>query len=233
MAQLFCHDLTIGYGGRPVREALNFSVAEGDYLLLLGENGAGKTTLFKTILGLLPALSGRVEFSDGLSRRDIGYLAQQTAVQRMFPASVREIVRSGCQGRMGLRPFYTRSEKRTAEENMQRLGIAPLADRCYRDLSGGQQQRVLLARALFAARKMLLLDEPVSGLDPKAAADLYTALGDLHRAGLTMLMITHDVEKALDYATHVLFLGEEVFYGTAADYRQRRIFREGATGGTS
>ena len=233
MAQLVCHNLTIGYGGRPIREALNFSVAAGDYLLLLGENGAGKTTLFKTILGLLPALSGRVEFSDGLSRQDIGYLAQQTAVQRMFPASVREIVRSGCQGRMGLRPFYTRAEKRIAEEHMERLGIAHLADRCYRDLSGGQQQRVLLARALFAARKMLLLDEPVSGLDPKAAADLYTALGDLHRAGLTMLMITHDVEKALDYATHVLFLGEEVFYGTAADYRQRRIFREGATGGMS
>ena len=233
MAQIICHRLTLGYGGTPVLSELDFSVEAGNYLVILGENGVGKTTLFKAILGLTPPLAGRVELAEGLSLRDIGYLAQQTAVQRGFPASVREIVRSGCQGRMGLRPFYTRSEKRTAEENMQRLGIAPLADRCYRDLSGGQQQRVLLARALFAARKMLLLDEPVSGLDPKAAADLYTALGDLHRAGLTMLMITHDVEKALDYATHVLFLGEEVFYGTAADYRQRRIFREGTTGGTS
>lgn len=231
MAQIICHDLTLGYGGAPVLSALRFSVAAGDYLVILGENGAGKTTLCKAILGLSPPIAGRVELAEGLSPRDIGYLAQQTAVQRTFPASVREIVRSGCQGRMGLRPFYTRAEKRMAEENMARLGIDHLADRCYRDLSGGQQQRVLLARALGAAGKVLLLDEPVSGLDPQAAADMYGILGALHQSGVTILMITHDVEAALADATHVLHLGESVFWGTAEAYRQSRASRDATARG--
>lgn len=231
MAQIICHDLTLGYGGTPVISALRFSVAAGDYLVILGENGAGKTTLCKAILGLSPPIAGRVELAEGLSSRDIGYLAQQTAVQRTFPASVREIVRSGCQGRMGLRPFYTRAEKRMAEENMARLGIAHLADRCYRDLSGGQQQRVLLARSLLAAGKVLLLDEPVSGLDPEAAAEMYAILRALHRSGVTILMITHDVKAALADATHVLHLGEHVFWGTADAYRKERSSRNAAAGG--
>ena len=231
MAQIICHDLTLGYGGAPVLSALRFSVAAGDYLVILGENGAGKTTLCKAILGLSPPIAGRVELAEGLSPRDIGYLAQQTAVQRTFPASVREIVRSGCQGRMGLRPFYTRAEKRMAEENMARLGIDHLADRCYRDLSGGQQQRVLLARALLAAGKVLLLDEPVSGLDPEATAEMYAILRALHRSGVTILMITHDVKTALADATHVLHLGESVFWGTAEAYRKARSSRDAAAGG--
>ena len=231
MAQIICHRLTLGYGGTPVLSELDFSVEAGNYLVILGENGVGKTTLFKAILGLTPPLAGRVELAEGLSLRDIGYLAQQTAVQRGFPASVREIVRSGCQGRMGLRPFYTRDEKKRAEENMARLGIDHLADRCYRDLSGGQQQRVLLARALGAAGKVLLLDEPVSGLDPQAAADMYGILGALHQSGVTILMITHDVEAALADATHVLHLGESVFWGTAEDYRQSRASRDATARG--
>lgn len=231
MAQIICHDLTLGYGGTPVLSALRFSVAAGDYLVILGENGAGKTTLCKAILGLVPPIAGRVELAEGLSHRDIGYLAQQTAVQRTFPASVREIVRSGCQGRMGLRPFYTRAEKRMAEENMARLGIDHLADRCYRDLSGGQQQRVLLARSLLAAGKVLLLDEPVSGLDPEAAAEMYAILRALHRSGVTILMITHDVKAALADATHVLHLGESIFWGTADAYRKERSSRDAAAGG--
>lgn len=222
MAQIICHRLTLGYGGTPVLSELDFSVEAGNYLVILGENGVGKTTLFKAILGLTPLLAGRVELAEGLSLRDIGYLAQQTAVQRGFPASVREIVRSGCQGRMGLRPFYTRDEKKAAEENMARLGIAHLANRCYRDLSGGQQQRVLLARALGAAGKVLLLDEPVSGLDPEAAAEMYAILRGLHQSGITLLMITHDVETALLDATHVLHLGARVFWGTSAAYRAHR-----------
>ena len=222
MAQILCHGLTLGYGGTPILSRLSFSVAAGDYLVILGENGAGKTTLFKAILGLAPPIAGRVEWAEGISLRDVGCLAQQTAVQRGFPASVREIVRSGCQGRMGLRPFYTRDEKRIAEENMARLGIDHLANRCYRDLSGGQQQRVLLARALGAAGKVLLLDEPVSGLDPEAAAEMYTILRGLHESGVTILMITHDVEAALRDATHVLHLGARVFWGTAEAYRTQR-----------
>ena len=231
MAQIICHRLTLGYGRETVVSNLDFSVSAGEYLCIVGENGAGKSTLMKTILGLSSPLSGHVEFSDGHQRREIGYLSQQTVVQRGFPASVREIVLSGCQGRMGLRPFYTRSEKALAEENMERLGIISLAKRCYRDLSGGQQQRVLLARALGATRKLLLLDEPIAGLDPQTAADMYRILAELHQTGVTILMITHDVLAALPYATHILHLGNNVFWGTQDEYRRSYGYEKNAAEG--
>ena len=231
MAQIICHRLTLGYGRETVVSNLDFSVSAGEYLCIVGENGAGKSTLMKTILGLSSPLSGHVEFSDGLQRREIGYLSQQTVVQRGFPASVREIVLSGCQGRMGLRPFYTRAEKALAEENMERLGITALAKRCYRDLSGGQQQRVLLARALGATRKLLLLDEPIAGLDPQTAADMYRILAELHQTGVTILMITHDVLAALPYATHILHLGSDVFWGTQDEYRRSYGYEKNAAEG--
>lgn len=222
MPQIICENLTLGYEGRPVLEGLSFSVSEGEYLCVVGENGAGKTTLGKAILGLHAPLRGRIEFGDGLRQNEIGYLSQQTAAQRDFPASVREIVLSGCQGRMGLRPFYRREEKELAREEMERMGISALAGRCYRELSGGQQQRVLLARALCATRKLLLLDEPVSGLDPQAAAEMYDVIRGLHRAGVTIIMITHDVAEALPYATHVLHIGRRLFWGTRAEYEKER-----------
>ncbi|MBQ9377411.1 MAG: ABC transporter ATP-binding protein [Schwartzia sp.] len=222
MPQIICENLTLGYEGRPVLEGLSFSVSEGEYLCVVGENGAGKTTLGKAILGLHAPLRGRIEFGDGLRQNEIGYLSQQTAAQRDFPASVREIVLSGCQGRMGLRPFYRREEKELAREEMERMGISALAGRCYRELSGGQQQRVLLARALCATRKLLLLDEPVSGLDPQAAAEMYDVIRGLHRAGVTIIMITHDVAEALPYATHVLHIGRRLFWGTRAEYEEER-----------
>ena len=231
MAQIICHRLTLGYGRETVVSNLDFSVSAGEYLCIVGENGAGKSTLMKTILGLSSPLSGHVEFSDGLQRREIGYLSQQTVVQKGFPASVREIVLSGCQGRMGLRPFYTRAEKALAEENMERLGIISLAKRCYRDLSGGQQQRVLLARALGATRKLLLLDEPIAGLDPQTAADMYRILAELHQTGVTILMITHDVLAALPYATHILHLGNDVFWGTQDEYRRSYGYEKNAAEG--
>ena len=231
MAQIICHRLTLGYGRETVVSNLDFSVSAGEYLCIVGENGAGKSTLMKTILGLSSPLSGHVEFSDGLQRREIGYLSQQTVVQKGFPASVREIVLSGCQGRMGLRPFYTRAEKALAEENMERLGIISLAKRCYRDLSGGQQQRVLLARALGATRKLLLLDEPIAGLDPQTAADMYRILAELHQTGVTILMITHDVLAALPYATHILHLGNDVFWGTQDEYRRNYGYEKNAAEG--
>lgn len=220
MAQIAGENLALGYDGKAVLRGLNFTVEAGDYLCIVGENGSGKSTLMKTLLGLQPPLAGTIRFDDGLTRRDIGYLPQQTAIQRDFPALVREIVRSGFQGRCGLRPFYTRQEQAEADRMLQRVGMADLAGMCYRELSGGQQQRVLLARALCAARKALLLDEPVTGLDPEAAAAMYGLIAGLHREGVTILMITHDVGPALQAATRILQIGRTVFCGSREEYLQ-------------
>ena len=221
MAQLTCQNLTVGYDGRTVLQGLNFEVNPGDYLCIVGENGSGKSTLMKTILGLQAPIGGRILTGDGLRKNEIGYLPQQTQVQKDFPASVREIVLSGCQGRCGSRPFYSKEEKRLAEENIGKMGIGSLTKRCYRELSGGQQQRVLLARALCATRKMLLLDEPVSGLDPRVTAEMYGLIETLNREeGITVMMISHDISAALKYASHILHIGDSVFFGTKADYLQ-------------
>ncbi len=221
MAQIVCEDLALGYEGKTVLSHLTFSVEAGDYLCIVGENGSGKTTLMKTLLGLRRPLSGAVRFGDGVKKNEIGYLPQQTAVQRDFPASVREIVLSGCVGRCRT-PFYGKKERAVAEEQIERLGLAPLRDRCYRELSGGQQQRVLLARALCATQKLLLLDEPVAGLDPKMTEEMYAIVEELNRRhGITVLMITHDLSAARRYATHVLHIGGEIFFGTREEYLAR------------
>ena len=217
MAYLTVQNLSVGYDGHPVAEGISFTVSAGDYLCVVRENGSGKSTLMKTLLRLQEPLSGQILPGDGLRRNEIGYLPQKTAVQRDFPASVREIVRSGCQGRCGLRPFYNREEKALAEEAMERMGIAPLAERCFREMSGGQQQRVLLARALCATRKLLLLDEPVAGLDPKATAELYELIASLNREGVAILMVSHDL-AAVDYASHILHIGDRLFFGTREAY---------------
>lgn len=221
MAQIYCQNLTLGYNGRIVLENLHFTVNAGDYLCIVGENGSGKSTLMRTLLNLQPPVSGSVTLGDGLSFKDIGYLPQQTLVQRDFPASVREIVLSGCQSRCGLRPFYNQDEKALAEQAMDKMQIRPLARRCYRELSGGQQQRVLLARALCSARKVLLLDEPVSGLDPKVTAEMYALIEDLNRReGITIIMISHDIAAAVQYASHILHIGPKVFWGAKEAYLQ-------------
>ena len=221
MAQLICQDLCVGYDGKAVLQDLNFAVFSGDYLCIVGENGSGKSTLMKTILGLQQPVRGRILTLDGLRKNEIGYLPQQTQVQKDFPASVREIVLSGCQGRCGSRPFYNKEEKQLAADAMEKMQIAQLAKRCYRELSGGQQQRVLLARALCATRKMLLLDEPVSGLDPKATAEMYALIEKLNREdGITVIMISHDIATAVKYASHILHIGDAVFFGTKAEYLQ-------------
>lgn len=234
MAQLTCQNLTVGYDGRTVLQGLNFEVKPGDYLCIVGENGSGKSTLMKTILGLQAPIGGRILTGDGLRKNEIGYLPQQTQAQKDFPASVREIVLSGCQGRCGSRPFYSKEEKRLAEENIRKMGIGSLTKRCYRELSGGQQQRVLLARALCATRKMLLLDEPVSGLDPRVTAEMYGLIETLNREeGITVMMISHDISAALKYASHILHIGDSVFFGTKADYLQSpqgKIFDSGKGG---
>ena len=223
-----CKNLTAGYEGMPVVKNLSFNVSAGDYLCIVGENGSGKSTLMKTILGLRSALSGEIIFGDGLKQTEIGYLPQQTAAQKDFPATVREVVLSGCLGRKGLSPFYSKADKKLCDDNIELLGITGITHRSYRNLSGGQQQRVLLARALCATRKMLLLDEPVSGLDPKVTAEMYALIEKLNcEDGITVIMISHDIAAAVQYASHILHIGDTVFFGTKADYLespQGRLF---------
>ncbi len=223
MALLTCKNLELGYEGETIVKNLNFSVDEGDYLCVVGENGSGKTTLMRTVLGLVQPLGGSIIAGDGLRKDQIGYLPQSTAAQRDFPASVREIVLSGCQGRCGMRPFYNREEKALALKNMRRMGIDGIARKSYRKLSGGQQQRVLLARALCAARKLLFLDEPVSGLDPGATAEMYSLIKDLNKKdGLAIIMISHDISNVISCADHILHIGNELFFGTTEEYMERR-----------
>ena len=218
MSQLICTDLCLGYEGKTVVKDITFRVDKGDYLCIVGENGSGKTTLMKALLRLRQPISGSIETGDGLMMNEIGYLPQQTEVQRDFPASVREIVLSGCLPLCKNRPFYGKKEKLIAAQNMEKLGISHLANRCYRDLSGGQQQRVLLARALCATSKMLLLDEPVAGLDPKATAEMYGVIADLNRSGTTIIMVSHDIAAAVKNASHILHVGSPSFFGTKRDY---------------
>ena len=232
MPQLECKNLTLGYGSKTVIENLSFSVNKGDYLCIVGENGSGKTTLMKTILRLHKPLSGSITTGDGLLPDEISYLPQQTDVQRDFPASVREIVLSGCQSRCKSRPFYNRTEKLLAAAAMQKLGITQLAKKCYRELSGGQQQRTLLARALCAAQKMLLLDEPVTGLDPAATEEMYSLIDQLHKDGITIIMISHDIDAALKHATHVLHIGNSSINGTASTKNTNNTYDKNNTGNT-
>lgn len=223
--QIICRDASLGYENMTVASGIDFTVKEGDYLCILGENGSGKSTLIKTILGLKSVESGSIEWCGGLTPDKIGYLPQQTVVQRDFPASVMEIVLSGCLTMGGLRPFYSSGQKQLAQENIERLGIENLSKRCYRELSGGQQQRVLLARALCAASKALLLDEPVTGLDPKAQTDLYELIKDLNKSGITIIMVSHDVNAAVKYASHILHMGHksQLFFGSCDEYVQSDI----------
>ena len=225
MALLTVEDLKLGYESQVVLDHLNFTVNTGDYLCIVGENGSGKSTLMRTLLHLMPALGGKITAGDGLMPNEIGYLPQQTIVQKDFPASVWEIVLSGCQGRCGRRPFYGKEEKELARENIARMRLEKLTGRCYRELSGGQQQRVLLARALCATRKLLLLDEPVSGLDPKVTAEMYALIEELNREGITIIMISHDIAAAVKYASHILHIGKHVFFGTKEEYRESELGR--------
>lgn len=218
--QILCENLSIGYGSVVLHDNINFSVNKGDYLCIIGENGCGKSTLMRTLLGLQPPLGGKIIFGDGLKKNEIGYLPQQTSVQKDFPAAVREIVLSGCQNKCGLRPFYSRKEKRVASEMMEKLQITHISNKCFRELSGGQQQRVLLARALCATSKILLLDEPVTGLDPKASEEMYQFISRINREeDITIIMISHDVDNAMNDATRVMKIGKDISIRSAEDDR--------------
>ncbi|MEE1186010.1 MAG: metal ABC transporter ATP-binding protein [Acutalibacteraceae bacterium] len=225
MTLLECKNLSVGYSSKIVLKNLNFSVRAGDYICVVGENGSGKTTLMKTMLSLQNPIFGEVKFSENLSKNEIGYLPQQTQSQKDFPASVKEIVLSGCNNADKLKPFYSKSDKQKARLNMEKMGILDIKNACYRELSGGQQQRVLLARALCATSKMLLLDEPVSGLDIKAANEMYSIIENLNKnENITVIMISHDIEAALKYSTKILHIGKNIFFGTAEEYINSKLF---------
>lgn len=206
MSVLNCQNLTIGYENKIIQQNLNFEVKKGDYFFIVGENGAGKSTLMKTILGFIKPLDGMVIFGADINRKEIGYLPQQTSIQRTFPATVKEIVLSGCQSRLGLLPFYKKEDVARAEQSIIRMGIKEYENTSFKELSGGQQQRVLLARALCAANSVLLLDEPVKGFDSKMRSEMYSLVQELNKEGLTIIMISHDIEASEKYATASLKL---------------------------
>ena len=220
MAQLTCQKLCVGYDGRPVLQGLDFEAFAGDYLCIVGENGSGKSTLMKTILGLQTPISGSILTGDGLRKNEIGYLPQQTAAQKDFPASPWEVVLSGRQNHPHFPPFYTKADKEDALRNMELLDLLSLKKRCYRDLSGGQQQRVLLARALCATKKLLLLDEPGTGLDPVMTNEMYQLIRRITREqNVTIIMVSHDIRNILPDATHILQLDQkQVFFGPTNEY---------------
>ena len=235
MALITSRDAAFAYEGNVVVDGLTFAVNRGDYLCVVGENGSGKSTLMKGILGLMRPKSGTIETGDGLHPTQIGYLPQQSSAQKDFPASVYEVVISGRLSARGLMPFYGRKDHKIAQENIEKLGITPIRKKNFRELSGGQQQRALLARALCATEKVLLLDEPVSGLDPLVTAELYQAIDMLHReAGITIIMISHDIHAAVKHATHILHLqNKQLFFGTTEEYKQTDVAKQFWRGGDS
>ena len=228
MAYVTCRNLALGYDGRPIVTNLNFEIHAGDYLCVVGENGAGKSTLIKTLLGLQDKLAGSIETGDGLKPYEIGYLPQQTMVQKDFPATVQEVVLSGCLGKRGNRPFYSAAERKIAQINMEKLGITDLKKSCYRDLSGGQKQRTLIARALCATDKLLILDEPITGLDPASTQDFYAVIRHLNRdEKVAVLMVSHDIGNIVTQANKILQLKQTVqFYGTVEEYKKSEFGRE-------
>jgi len=226
MAIINCKELGFGYDGKTVLDGVNFSLSAGDYLCIVGENGSGKSTLIKGLLGLKAPERGSIEFGEGLKQTEIGYLPQQTQLQRDFPASVYEVVLSGClNSTRGL--WYGKKERELAEMNMERMGIEDIKNKSYQALSGGQQQRVLLARALCATKKLLLLDEPVTGLDPIAAGEMYNLIKLVNLCDdITVIMVSHDIHEAVRYSTHILHLGHrQLFFGTAAEYKHSSLAR--------
>lgn len=220
MALLECRNVSLGYEGKKILSDINFALNGGEYLCVVGENGAGKSTLIKGLLRLKKPMSGEILTGDGLRPSEIGYLPQQTEAQKDFPASVAEVVLSGRLNSLGARPFYNRADKRDAQEKMRLMGIDGIQNKCYHDLSGGQQQRVLLARALCATRKMLILDEPAAGLDPIVTAELYELIDKINRElAITVIMVSHDIEAAARYSSYILHLSHrQVFFGETKDY---------------
>lgn len=222
MAQLRCENISVGYEDGIVVSDVSFELNRGDYVCIVGENGAGKSSLLKGILGLARIQGGKLEYGDGMSRADVGYLPQQKDYQKNFPATVKEVVMSGFLNKMGLRPYYNRAEKAKAMEILSDFGMADYVRASFGSLSGGQKQRVLLARAMCATDKLLLLDEPTTGLDPVATEELYELLKRLNREKkTTILMVSHDLNKAVSDAGLILHVNKRSgcgYFGPADKY---------------
>lgn len=224
MPLIQCENLTMSYENRNAVENVSFSIEPGDYLCIVGENGSGKSTLLKGLLGLMRPKNGKILFGDGLTQTSIGYLPQQTVVQRDFPASVQEVVISGYLHQKGFGPFYKPSQRTAANAAMEKLNITSLRKKSYRALSGGQQQRVLLARASCATDKLLLLDEPVTGLDPVVTSDLYALLKQLNQEGVAIVMVSHDINCSIHNARKILHMNTGVlFFGSVEAYRKSAL----------
>jgi zinc transport system ATP-binding protein len=231
MALIDCRDISLSYENNLVISGLSFEVRQGDYICIAGENGSGKSTLLKSMLSLKDLSGGEIVFGDGLNRNEVGYLPQQTEIQKDFPASVWEIVLSGCLNSRGLKPFYSKQDREKAKRNIEKLGIEHLIKAPYNELSGGQQQRVLLARALCATKKILLLDEPVSGLDPLVTGELYQIIKDINDEGITIVMVSHDIKTAVKFASHILHLrNKSAFFGSRDEYLESSEYRVFAGG---
>lgn len=226
MKLLTCQNVTMQYDGNVVVRDVGFAVDAGDYLCIVGENGSGKSTLIKGILGLIQPFGGTITF-DGVRQTEIGYLPQQTAAQMDFPASVYEVVLSGCLNRRGMKPFFSAKEKDRAAGNIRLLGIEPICKKSYRELSGGQQRRVLLARALCATEKLLILDEPAAGLDPVVTGELYSTVEKLNREmGVTVIMVSHDMHMAIRCGSKILHMQTRAaFFGPAEEYKKTNACR--------
>ncbi len=222
MAQIICENVSVSYEKEKIIDNVSFNIEAGDYVSIVGENGSGKSSIIKAILGLVPLKSGKVILDEGCKRTHIGYISQQNPNQEDFPASVYEVVLSGCLSAKGFNPFYGKKLKEMAKEYMELLGVDEFADKTFRDLSGGQKQRVMLARALCATDKVLFLDEPVTGLDPVAILEFYEIINNLNKKmGITIIMITHDTQNALNYSNKILHLyrdSSKYFFGNKEDY---------------
>ena len=225
---IVCRDVSLGYEGRSVLSGLNLTISKGDYLCVVGDNGSGKSTLMRGLLGLLQPQIGHIEHAPALRHGAIGYLPQQTRAQRDFPATVLEVVLSGCLNRRGLHFLYTPAQRSETMMNLGKLGILELKDACYRDLSGGQKQRTLIARALCATDKLLILDEPITGLDPASTQDFYAVIRHLNRdEKVAVLMVSHDIGNIVTQANKILQLKQTVqFYGTVDEYKKSEFGRE-------
>ena len=217
---IICEGLAVGYSGKPLCNGFDLEINNGDYICIVGENGAGKSTLIKTLVGLIPAISGKVLLRGDIDKSDIGYLPQQREMQKDFPASVWEVVLSGCLDRLGFRPFYGHKERKLAADAIRELDLEDIKNESFRELSGGQRQRVLLARAIAGSKKVLVLDEPITGLDPVAAAHLYQLLDKLNQNGTTIITISHDISKALSAANKLLIMNDKPHLASEAERKE-------------